>query len=355
VSEAVFAVPGDLGTPTGGYAYARKMLELLPTFGVKVVHLRLPASFPHPSADDLAETARLLREEARGDVLLVDGLALGAIPARFLALEPAREPSPARRLVGLVHHPLAFETGLTLERQAELMASEAGALALADRVIATSALTARLLVAEFNVRTEKIAVAEPGTEAAERARGTGEPISLLAVGAVSPRKGYEVLVRALAGLCDLDWRLTIAGSLDRNRETTRSLREAIAGSGVAERIMLTGAVGDAELALLYDAADIFLSPSLFEGYGMVLAEAMARGLPLIASTGGAAVETVPDGAGLKVPPGDVPALRQALRNMIADEGLRRRCADASWSAGQSLPRWSETAGKVAAALREAVR
>jgi glycosyltransferase involved in cell wall biosynthesis len=351
VLEAAFAVPGDLDTPTGGYAYARKLFQLLPDFGVRPLHLRLPGSFPHPSQADLVETALLLREHARGEVLLVDGLALGAIPAPALTADV----TAGRPLVGLVHHPLAFETGLLPERQAELMASEAAALALAYRVIATSPLTARLLAADFNVAPEKITVAEPGTEPAPRARGTGTPVSLLAVGAVSARKGYDILVRALGELREPYWRLTIAGSLNRNPEATGSLKDAIAGTGLADRITLAGAVGESELDRLYDSADLFVSPSRFEGYGMALAEAMARGLPLVASTGGAAVETIPDGAALKVPPGDVAALRDALRDMIADTALRRRCADASWAAGQTLPRWSDTARKVAAVLHEAAR
>jgi glycosyltransferase involved in cell wall biosynthesis len=205
------------------------------------------------------------------------------------------------------------------------------------------------------VPSDKLAVAEPGTEPAGRARGTGAPVALLAAGAVSPRKSYGVLVQALAGLAVLDWRLTIVGSLDRSPDAVAELTRAVAAAGLEERITLAGAVEGSELDRLYDAADVFASPSLFEGYGMVLAEAMARGLPLVASTGGAAAETVPSEAGLKVPPGDVAQLREALRRMIADSGLRRRFAQASWGAGQRLPRWADTAAKVAAALREAAR
>jgi glycosyltransferase involved in cell wall biosynthesis len=346
VLEAVFAVPGDLDAPTGGYAYARKLLALMPDHGVALRHLRLPGAFPHPHARDLHETARLLREE-RGDVLLVDGLALGAIPAELL---PA-----ARPLVALIHHPLACETGLAPQRQAELRESEAAALARATQVVATSPLTARLLAADFNVAADKIVVAEPGTDPAPRARGTGGPVGLLAVGAVSPRKGYEVLVRALSDLRGLGWQLTIAGSLERSPQAAASLRAMIGSTSLAHRITLAGAVEEAELEQLYGASDVFVSPSLFEGYGMVLAEAMARGLPLVASSGGAAAETVPDGAGLKVPPGDVPALRDALRAMIGGPEFRRRCADASWAAGRRLPRWADTAARVAAVLREAAR
>jgi glycosyltransferase involved in cell wall biosynthesis len=344
VLDVAFAVPGDLSSPTGGYAYARKLLGLAPDHGVNLIHLELPGGFPQPSAEDLAETKRRLASAA-APLLLVDGLAYGALPADLV------RGLPSKKIVALVHHPLGFESGLAAQRRAELLASERDALTAAMRVIASSFFTARLLASDFAVPPEKIDVAEPGTEPAPRARGTGDPVALLAVGAVSPRKGYEVLVRALGELPDLDWRLTIAGSLDRDPQAAASLRRAVADAGLDGRVVLAGAVGEDELERLYDAADAFVSPSLFEGYGMVLAEAMARGLPVVASTGGAAAETVPDAAALKVPPGDVPALRDALRDMIADPGLRRARADASWAAGQALPRWPDTAAKVAAVLK----
>ena len=345
--DVAFAVPGDLFAPTGGYAYARKLLALAPDHGVNLIHLKLPGGFPHPSPDELAETERLLLG-SRCPVLLIDGLAFGALPADLVRRLP-------QTAVGLVHHPLGFENGLDPQRQGELLRSEEDALAGAARVIASSRFTARLLMSDFAVPPQKIDVAEPGTEPAPRARGTGDPVSLLAVGAVSPRKGYDLLVRALADLRQLDWRLTVAGSLERSPEAVAALRHAIAGSDLDGRITLAGAVGESELERLYDAADVFVSPSLFEGYGMVLAEAMARGLPIVASTGGAAAETVPDEAALKVPPGDGPALRDALRDMIADKDLRRARADASWAAGQTLPRWPETAVKVAAVLKGIAR
>ena len=343
--EVAFAVPGDLDSPTGGYAYARRLLALLPEHGIAVRHLPLPGGFPDPGAADLAETERALRSVPPETGLLVDGLAYGALPADLIA----RVAAP---LVVLVHHPLAHETGISPARRAELHASERDALARAGRVIAASAATARLLATEYGVPVDRIAVAEPGTEPAPRARGTGDPPQILGVGAVTPRKGFDLLVGALAGLADLPWRLTIAGSLDRDPAAAAALRRSLAETGLGERVVLAGAVEDAALADLYDRADLFVSPSLFEGYGMVLAEAMARGLPLVASTGGAAAETVPERAALKVPPGDVGALRDALRRLLADPTLRARLAEGSWDAGRRLPRWSDTAAVVAGVLKE---
>ncbi len=343
--EAVLAVPGDLAAPTGGYAYARALLRHAPAHGVRLSLLALPGSFPDPSEADLAETARLLAVAPPGAVLLVDGLAYGALPAGLVAgLAP-------RPVAALVHHPLGYESGLAQARRAALIASERAALKLARAVVATSPFTARLLVEAFGVPPDTITVALPGTEPAPRARGTGSPVALLAVGAVSPRKGYRVLVEALAGLGHLDWRLTLAGALDRDPAEAEGLRGAIGAAGLEGRIRLAGAVTQLELDALYDAADVLVSPSLFEGYGMALTEALARGLPLVASTGGAAAETAPDGAALKVPPGNAGALAGALRRVVGDPALRAALAERAHAAGRALPRWSDAAARVADALR----
>ncbi|KMO43061.1 glycosyl transferase family 1 [Methylobacterium tarhaniae] len=340
----VLAVPGDLAAPTGGYAYARQLLHHLPARGVAATHLALPGGFPDPEPDDLARTQAALAGVPTDAGLLVDGLAYGALP-------PALIRAAGRPMAVLVHHPLGYETGLAPERAAALVAGERAALALAHRVVATSRYTARMLAAEFGVPPERITVAEPGTPPAGRVSPRpGPQARLLAVGAVTPRKGYDVLVRALATLADLDWSLTIAGSLDRAPDCAAALRAAIAAADLQDRVALAGAVTAEALDRLHAGADLAVSASLFEGYGMALAEALARGLPLVATLGGAAAETVPAGAGLAVPPGDAPALAAALRDLIADPARRAAAAAASWAAGQRLPDWPDTAAAVAAAL-----
>jgi glycosyltransferase involved in cell wall biosynthesis len=256
-----------------------------------------------------------------------------------------------RPIVALVHHPLCLEVGLSESRQRQLYALETAALALAQHVIVTSAMTRLILARDFAVPEAKITVAEPGTERAARALGTGHPVHILAVGSLVPRKGYDVLVRALAPLADRDWRLTIAGAADRDPATTSALNAAIAAAGLADRIKLIGPVGEAELGRHYAAADLFVLPSLFEGYGMALAEALARGVAIVCSSGIAAVETAPDDAAIKVVPGDAQALTQAIQCMLDDAGLRQRMAEAAWSAGQKLPQWPDTAQSVAGVLK----
>jgi len=347
LAEVAFAIPGDLATLTGGYGYAREVLARLPGHGIATHHLQLPGSFPLASVGDLSLTQALLQATPPDAVLLIDGLAFGAMTDLVLR-------SVDRTIVALVHHPLALETGLPERRRRAFAASERDALARATAVVATSAATARILAADYGVPADRLSVAEPGTARAPAAIGSGGPgVALLAVGAVSPRKGYGTLLDALAMLADLPWRLTIAGALDRAPDEAERLRTAIAAHGLGDRVVLAGAVDDARLQALYAGADLFVHPALFEGYGMVLGEAMARGLPVVASSGGASADTLPDTAGLKAPPGDVAALAAALRRAITDPDLRAALAAGSRRAGAALPGWDDTTATIAAVLRKA--
>lgn len=341
--ETHFAIPGKLETPTGGYAYDRRLMKLLPALGVNIRHLELPQGFPNPSADDVSATLAQVAATPKTATLLFDGLAYGALPAEAIA-------ALDRRIIALVHHPLALEAGLDETRRVQLVASERAALSKAERVIVTSSMTARILQSDYSVGADKLIVAEPGTDPAHRSTGTEMPLQLLCVGAVSARKGYDVLVSALRPLASQSWRLAIVGALDRDPGAVANLEAGISELGMDDRITLTGVVVPATLESHYESADVFVMPSLFEGYGMVLAEAMARGLPIICTTGGAASETVPDSAAIKVPPGDIDALSRALADAMGDKKLRGRLADASWEAGRQLPTWQETARRVAAAL-----
>ena len=345
MTPAAFAIPGDINLPTGGYMYDRRVLALLPQFGIAARHLELPGSFPDPSEADLAETARILAGVAAGVVLIVDGLAYGAWPAELINGVHAS-------IVALVHHPLCLEAGLPEARRRQLLGLETAALALAKRVVVTSAATARTLHADFGVEAGKTTVAEPGTDPAQRARGSAGSLQLLSVGSIVPRKAYDVLVRALAPLRDRDWQLAIAGATDRSPEALAALHAAIRETGLQERVILSAAVAPERLSEMYASADVFLLPSLYEGYGMVLAEAMARGLPIVCTTGGAAAETAPDAAAIKVPPGDQGALTDAIRGLLGEPDLRRHMADASWIAGQKLPRWEDTARTIAGVIEE---
>jgi len=345
VTRVVFAIPGDLAACSGGYGYDRRVLAELRECGVEAAHCALPGGFPDPSAAEIEESVSSINRDAgAGDVVLIDGLAYGAMPER--ALRAVRAP-----IVALCHHPLCLETGLTAERAQSLHESESRALALAAHVVATSAHTKATLAREFELSPERIAVALPGTDPAPRARGSDGAPTLLAVGSIIPRKAFDVLVEAIAGIIHLDWRLRIVGSFDASPETTLALRRQIEARGLGGRVELLGELPAEGLDCVFDASDIFVSASLYEGYGMALAEALARGLPIVTSCGGAAADTVPAAAALKVSAGDSLSLGAALRAAIEDRALRTRLADEAWRAGQALPRWRDAAMVIADVAR----
>lgn len=346
VPEVVFAVPGDLATPTGGYIYDRRVIGLLPEFGWSVRHLELPGDYPEPSEASLAESARLLAALPRHALLVIDGLAFGAMPDGLVA-------AIANPIVALVHHPLALETGISAGRAEYLARTERAALARSVHVIVTSPATADLLARDFGVAAARITIAEPGTEATARARGYSGPPRLLSVGSVTARKGYDVLVAALAEIKDLAWESRIAGSTARDAAAVTTVQDLIARHGLQARVLLLGSLDDAALAEEYDRASLFVLPSHFEGYGMAFAEALARGLPVVGCAGGAVVSTVPADAGVLVAPGDAAALAAALRRLLADPAALAQRADAAWRHAASLPRWRDTAQKFARGLERA--
>ncbi|HEV2954918.1 MAG TPA: glycosyltransferase family 4 protein [Xanthobacteraceae bacterium] len=344
-----FAVPGDLDTPTGGYAYDKRMIAELRRLGWDVEVIDLGNEFPRPSDAARKNASAKLLALPQGMPLVIDGLAFGTmfVVASRLALR--------RKLVALVHHPLALESGLTPAEAATFQIMERTALSAAGRTVTTSHTTGRVLMSQYGVPERRLIVAPPGTDKVTPARGSGGtgPVALLAVGALVPRKAYDVLIAALATLADLPWRLTIAGDRTRDPATAQQLKADIARAGLAERITFTGAVPDAQLDALYDGADLFVLPSRYEGYGMGFAGAIARGLPVIGTDAGAIPEVVPADAGILVPPDNVSALAAALYRLITDARERGRLAVAARAAAAKLPTWAESAVLFARALEKA--
>ena len=348
VRQIAFAVPGDLNAPTGGYAYDRRMIAELEQIGWHVEILNLGEGFPWPSDETRTSAEALLLGVPNGDTIVIDGLAFGVLPSAGLNL---RINHP---VIALVHHPLALESGLSAQQIVTLRDSERAALAAATRVVVTSGATARCLAADYGVPKEHIVVAPPGVDRAPTARGNVDGvIQLLSVGAVVPRKGYDVLVASLATLSELPWHLSIAGNLRADPEAAAALEKDIARFRLAARVTLFGAVPQTRLAELYGNADVFVLASRFEGYGIAYAEAIARGLPVIGTTAGAIPDTVPAGAGILVSPNDQLALARALRRVIAEPDERAKLADRARKAASQLPNWGDSA-KILAHVIESV-
>jgi glycosyltransferase involved in cell wall biosynthesis len=346
VKAVAFAVPGDLNTPTGGYTYDRRIVGELEVLGWQVEVLDIGDGFPRPTPEVRTIAGAQLMGLPVGQLIVIDGLAYAAMPEEAQSL---RERYP---LVALVHHPLALETGLGDAEAAALRKSERAALACARHVIVTSAATARLLIADYGVLAERLTVVQPGTDraATHEPRRSDETLTLLTVGAIVPRKGYDVLVEALARLKDHPWRLVIVGDNTRSPETAAGLDEDIARYGLSDRIEIAGPVSEKRLAELYAAADLFVLPSRFEGYGMAYTEAVARGVPVVGTNAGAIPDTVPPGAGILVPPDDVEALAATLRRLIDNEPEREQLAAGARAASTSFPTWRESAVLFASVL-----
>ena len=345
MKRLVFAFPGELETPTGGYIYDRRIIEGLQRLGWQVDLLSLGAGFPYPSAETIARAATLLQTVPSGTLVVIDGLASGVLPEAVTAL------SRHHPVVALVHHPLAFETGISPHQAEAFRLSETQALSHVKHVIVTGPSTARDLEQFFAVAPALIDVVRPGTARAALAQGSGsETLHLLSVGSVTPRKGFDVLIAALQPLSALPWTLTIAGDLMRDDKAPVQLASDIERFGFQQRVRTLGAVNDIALEALYQSADVFVLASFFEGYGMAYAEALARGLPVIGTTGGAIPDTVPQEAGLLVPPGDVQCLTQALRTVMQDKALRERLSQGAKRAAMQQPTWEQTVQRFAEVL-----
>jgi glycosyltransferase involved in cell wall biosynthesis len=337
-----FIVPGPLDQRTGGYIYDRCIVEGLRALGWSVRVHELAGRFPQ--ADEIARAAagEVLAQLPPQSLPVIDGLALPAF-AELIDRLP-------RPWVALVHHPLALETGLAPAEASALAASERRLLARATRVIVTSPGTRRDLAA-YDIEDARIGVVCPGTDPAPLARGSAGPgPALLCVASLVPRKGHLVLLEALAELIALDWHLTCVGSMERDPACARSIVAALERLGLHGRVTLVGERAEADIAPFYDQADVFVLASYHEGYGMVLTEALARGLPLVATRAGAIPETVPADAGLLVPPGDPQALAGALRQVMTDPELRGRLLTGARAARDRLPEWADATRAFAAEL-----
>lgn len=344
--DCIFLVPGDWDSRTGGYLYDRRIVDGLRAAGWRVTRCSPGDRFPLPDAATHEQARRVIDALPDGALVVADGLGFSALP------DLVEQHAQRLRWVALVHHPLAFESGLSSAEQARLFDSERRALAGARHVVVTSPSTAQALAA-FDVPAGRITVVEPGTDRAPRATGGGAgagALSLLCVATVTARKGHAVLIEALAGLQDRAWHLHCAGSLSRDDATVAAVRASVARGGLSARVTWHGEVDGLALEALYTQADLFVLPSFHEGYGMALAEALARGLPIVSCAAGAIPDTVPATAGALVPPGDAQALRGALQRLMDDAAQRAALAAGAHAAAQRLPTWDDAGARFAAVL-----
>jgi glycosyltransferase involved in cell wall biosynthesis len=367
-----FVLPGDVDdatVPSGGNTYDRRLCQALAAAGRPVREIHVTGTWPRPDATARARLAAALDGLPDGAAVLFDGIVACGVPE--VVVPVARR----LRLAVLVHLPLADETGLASATAAELDARERATLRAAHLVAATSAWTARRLVEHHSIAADRVVAVPPGTDPAPLAAGTDGRSRLVCVAAATPRKGQDLLVTALAEVaaagrvaaeaaeadaagvagvaeeCEVagpQWSCTCVGPVRRDPAYAERVRDLIRRHGLGDRVTLAGPRTGPELADCYASADLAVLPSRAEPYGMVVTEALARGIPVLATAVDGVPDTLgraPDGSlpGILVPPDDAAALAAALRRWFAEPALRDRLRAAAQRRRGTLDGWDTTA------------
>jgi glycosyltransferase involved in cell wall biosynthesis len=355
VTAVHMVVPAGVDDPTrpsGGNTFDRRVRSGLAADGWSVHMHEVTGSWPRPDAASYTALADIVARIPDGAVVLLDGLVASAAPDVLV-------PQAGRlRLIVLVHMPLG--TGDDQGTDDGARERERAVLSVAQSVVTTSAWARRALMKLYSLPGDRVHVAEPGTDAADLAPGTATAGALLSVAAVTPGKGHDVLLDALSMLGDSRWHCVCVGSLERDPAFVAGLRRRVLEGGMHDRVRFSGPQTGADLARSYGAADVLVFPSRAETYGMVVTEALARGLPVVAAEVGGVPEALGHGAdgtrpGLLVSPDDPAALPDALRAWLDDSDLRRRLRRAARERRASLADWSTTTAVVAGVLAEAAR
>jgi glycosyltransferase involved in cell wall biosynthesis len=337
----------DPARPSGGNTYDRHLCRELRSLGWSVYEHAVPGCWPRPDAASLTALADVVRQIPDAAVVLVDGLVASTAPDVLV-------PQARRlRLIVLVHMPLGHRPAADGAGDARIR--ERAVLSVAAAVVTTSAWARRRLLELYPLAADRVHVAEPGVDAADLAAGTTAGGALLCVAAVTFDKGHDVLVDALAATTDLSWHCVCVGSLERDPDFVEGLRRRSLDGGLGDRVCFPGPRTGADLDRSYGAADLMVLASRAETYGMVVTEALARGLPVLAAEVGGLPEALGHGAGgtrpgLLVAPDDAAALGAALRAWLGDAELRGRLRRAARERRASLPGWSTTASVLADVL-----
>ena len=342
-------VTWDRDDPTGGNVYNRAVVAELRTLGIDVRLHRLAGPWPEGDASSHMKLARALRAER---VCLVDGIVGCGSPEVVAAAVDS-----GHAVTVMVHLPISDEVGLEITQRQRYAALEAKTVLAASGVLCSSRWSATELSRRY--RRSDVGVAIPGVTPAPVARGSQDwgPPRILSLASLTPTKDQLALVHALAQLADLQWTADLIGSDQADPDYADRLRAEILAAGLRDRILVPGALADSALDQKWDAADLLVLPSRIETYGLVVVEALARGIPAVVSAGTGAIEALQEGAthssatpGTSVPAGDSAGLAVVLRRWLTEPMLRRAWRQAALARRDTLPGWQQTAQAVLAYL-----
>lgn len=338
----------DPAEPSGGSTYDRRLCEELARLGRDVrLHL-VGARRPVAEDVDAGRLATTLASCRLGASVVVDGLVATGAP------QPVLDHAGRLRLVLLQHSPpVAGPADPGYDREAAVMTAAAAVVTPSDwcraRVLAVHALDPR-----------RVSTATPGADRASprRRAAPGDGGELLVVGAVTPGKGQDLVLAALVAAATRDCRVRCVGPLTRDPAFVARLRSGAARAGLGPRFVLAGPLSAPALAAAYDGADLLVVASRAETYGLVVTEALARGLPVLATDVGGVPEALGTDragrpAGALVPADDEAALAAALARWCGDPPWRDELRRRALVRRSTLRSWRSTAERVAGVLAEA--
>jgi glycosyltransferase involved in cell wall biosynthesis len=346
LTEDLGFVTWDRDVPTGGNVYNSNLLTELDALGVKVRLQTLPGPWPEGNASTHAQLAKVLQGAPTS---IVDGIVGCGAPDVIAAAVDS-----GRVILILLHLPISDELGLEPSRRERYAALEARAIRAASGVLSTSRWSAEKFTRRFGCRD--VGVAVPGVRPAEVARGsqhTGAP-RFLTLATLTPTKDQLTLVQALRQVAGLSWTAALIGSDQSAPHYAARVRAHIASAGLTERIVVPGMLTGDTLDREWDAADLLVLPSRTETYGLVIGEALARGVPAVVPAETGAVEALHQGEtmhssvtpGTAVPSGDPARLAEVFRSWLTKPTLRHAWRQAALARRATLPGWQQTAKSV---------
>lgn len=340
----VYLSSDDYARLTGGFVYNSRLVEALSAQAAKLTRLSVPVAFPTIVGAGRERLAANFASLPPGSLLLSDHLHIADL-APLLRARPFR-------VASVFHHSRTIEdraNGQPADREAERRGFD-----VCDAVIVTSDATRDYLMSHYAVPSRRIVVAIPGNERSVRSAGpAGGARNILTLGAVIPRKRQDYLLEVAARLRMAGWRWRIVGDLGRDPNYVARLRRRIAEAHLAGAVELLGSVDDPELERLWAESSLLVAASLYEGYGMAVAEALRHGVPVVTTESGAVATWA--SAGVVMAPADNAAGFAALVDgLVGDPAALARLGDEAWRFGASLPGWDDTFAGIATRLTAAL-
>jgi len=343
-----FIIPGELDQLTGGYIYDRKIISGLAGDGHRVIVHNPGNDFPFPGRGSLDRCRKIFKSLEPGEPVIIDSLALGPSEAIISSLV---DPSP---LIALVHLPLFMNPSFSERETHYFRLLETRAWSKMAVIIAVS-LHTKQIIQECGVDSSKVQVISPRAESLTRKENYPlAPRNLLCVANYTGNKGHLMLVEALFNLKNSDWIVRCYGDKKREGGYFAKLQQTVNSKGLQNRILFKGSLPHEALPEVYLSSDLFILPSEYESFPMVLAEALMHGIPVIAAEAGGIPEVVPDGAGLLFKPRSINSLQAAINEAIENTGLYKKLCHKAAGYYKSAYSWNDNVNRFEQILKSVI-